>query len=167
MNNVSNTQILTHNGDLKITGNITTNPGAYNSIYHVPQVVIFVHGNLEIASDVTRIDAWLIVDGKINTCSDFTYGSTEADAVNRLRDTCNKQLVFNGPVLANGLTLNRSFGSDPLVTRTGTFGALPAKYNAGEIFNLRMDTYLWAYAQAGRYASSYTESYSRELAPRY
>lgn len=167
MNNVSNTQILTHNGDLKITGNITTNPGAYNSIYHVPQVVIFVHGNLEIASDVTRIDAWLIIDGKINTCSDFTYGSTEADAVNRLRDTCNKQLVFNGPVLANGLTLNRSFGSDPLVTRTGTFGAPPAKYNAGEIFNLRMDTYLWAYAQAGRYASSYTESYSRELAPRY
>ena len=123
---------------------------------------------MEIASDVTRIDAWLIVDGKINTCSEFTSGSTESDAVARLRDNyCTKQLAFNGPVMASGLTLNRSFGSDHLVTRTGTFGAAPTKWNAGEVFNLRMDSYLWAYAQAGRYASSYTESYTRELAPRY
>lgn len=168
MTNVANTQILSYDGDLKITGNITTQPGDYTNIYNIPQVVIFVHGNLEIASDVTRIDAWLIVDGKINTCSEFTSGSTESDAVARLRDNyCTKQLAFNGPVMASGLTLNRSFGSDHLVTRTGTFGAAPTKWNAGEVFNLRMDSYLWAYAQAGRYASSYTESYTRELAPRY
>lgn len=41
------------------------------------------------------------------------------------------------------------------------------KQSPAEVFNLRMDNYLWAYAQAGRYDSSYTESYSRELAPRY
>lgn len=167
MNNVSNTQILRRDGNLKITGNITTNPGNYSSIYHIPQVVIFVHGDLEIASDVTQIDAWLIVDGTINTCSEFVSRVTESDAPNRLSNTCTKQLAFNGPVLANGLILNRSFGSDPVVPRTGVFGAAPAKQNAGEIFNLRMDTYLWAYAQANRYASSYTEGYTRELAPRY
>lgn len=167
MNDVASTQILRHDGDLTITGNITTRGGDYTNIYNVPQVVIFVHGNLKITSDVTRIDAWLIVDGEINTCSNFEVGTTESDAVARLRDTCTKQLAFNGPVMANSLVLNRSFGSDNLVTRTGVFGAAPAKWNAGEIFNLRMDTYLWAYAQAGRYASSYTESYTRELAPRY
>ena len=167
MNHVSNTQILRRDGNLKITGNITTSPGNYSSIYHIPQVIIFVHGDLEISSDVTQIDAWLIVDGKINTCSEFTNRVTEADALNRLSNTCTKQLAFNGPVLANGLVLNRSFGSDPLVPRTGVFGAAPAKQNAGEVFNLRMDTYLWAYAQANRYASSYTEGYTRELAPRY
>lgn len=167
MSNVSDTRILRYDGNLKITGNITTAPGPYNSIYHVPQVVIFVHGDLEIASDVTRIDAWLIVDGKINTCSEFQSGLTEADAISRLRDTCNKQLVFNGPVLANNLVLTRSFGADPLITRTGTFGTASTRQAAGEVFNLRADTYLWAYAQAGRYDSSYTESYTRELAPRY
>lgn len=162
---------------LKITGNIIAAPGPYSSIYHIPQAVIFVHGDVEIASNVTRIDAWLIVDGKINTCSNsipgateagFVAGSTEADAVGRQRNSCNRQLVFNGPVMANSLELNRSFGSDPLITyRTGTFGAPSTKYAPGEVFNLRADTYLWAYAQAGRYDSSYTESYSRELAPRY
>lgn len=168
MENVAATQILRYDGNLKITGNITTLPGNYTNIYNIPQVVIFVHGNVEIASNVTRLDAWLIVDGKINTCGDFASGTTESDAVGRPRDVCNKQLAFNGPVMASSLTLNRSFGSDPLITyRNGTFGAPSTKYAAGEIFNLRMDTYLWAYAQAGRYASSYTESYTRELAPRY
>lgn len=65
------------------------------------------------------------------------------------------------------MDLRRSFGSDPLVTRHGTFGSASNKHAAGEVFNLCADTYLWAYAQAGRYDSSYTESYSRELAPRY
>lgn len=167
---VTGTQIMKHTGTLKITGNIVTAPGPYRSIYHIPQAVIFVrNGDVEIASDVTRIDAWLIVtNGKINTCSNFQSGTTESDAIGRPRDTCNKQLVFNGPVMANRLELNRSFGSDPLISyRTGTFGAPSTKYAAGEVFNLRADTYLWAYAQAGRYDSSYTESYSRELAPRY
>lgn len=77
--------------------------------------------------------------------------------------------------MADDLKLYRSFGSDIITTdRVGTFNYLGSigssnaeKYNAAEVFNLRADVYLWAYAQAGRYDSSYTESYSRELAPRY
>lgn len=167
MENVSTTQILRRDGNLKITGNIKLADSNYDSIYHLPQVVIFVHGNVEIASNVTQIDAWLIVDGNVNTCSEFTSGVTMSDADRRNGDYCTNQLAFNGPVMANKIILNRSFGSDPIVTRTGTFGAPPAKYNAGEIFNLRADVYLWARAQAGRYDSSYTKSYSRELSPRY
>lgn len=173
MPNVSDTQILRRDGKLTITDNITINTNTvYSNIYQLPQVVIFVHGDLDIASNVTQLDAWLVVDGAINTCSDFIvsgssgYG-TESDAIGRESATCSKQLVFNGPVLANKVILNRSFGADPLVSRRGTFGDGPAKYNAGEVFNLRTDSYLWARAQASRYFSSYTESYSRELAPRY
>lgn len=175
MTNISDTRILRRDGNLKITGNIETATGPYQSIYQIPQIVIFVHGNLEIASDVTQIDAWLVVDGEIDTCSNniaghpgFVYGETAADAIGIPSGACSKQLVFNGPVMAGSLKLNRSFGSDPLINyRTGTFGAASTKYAAGEVFNLSANTYLWGYAQAGRYGSSYTEGYSRELAPRY
>lgn len=167
MMNVSQTRILRRDGNLTITGDLEVNSGSYDNVYQLPQMVIFVHGDLNITSNVEQIDAWLIVDGTINTCSDFVTSSTEADAVNRLKDPCTKQLVFNGPVLANRVILNRSFGSDPLVVRRGTFNDSPAKYNAAEVFNFRSDAYLWGFSQAGRYGSSYTESYSKELAPRY
>ena len=58
-----------------------------------------------------------------------------------------------------GETYNAMFNTDGSNKST--------KEAPAEIFNLRADTYLWAYAQAGRYDSSYTESYSRELPPRY
>ena len=170
------TKILSYNGGLTITGNIISNAGPYASIYHIPKMVIFVHGDLNIASNVTQIDAWLFVDGRINTCrgldgtSRFIAGETQSDTRDTAYPACTNQLVFNGPVMASGIEHRRSFGSDALVPtsiRTGTFGTASTKQAAGEIFNFRLDNYLWAYAQAGRYDSSYTESYSRELAPRY
>ncbi len=176
MNNVTGTNILKRTGNLNITGDIILANGPYSDIYHIPQVIIFVEGDVNISSNVTRLDAWIIATGTINTCpefevphdteDDYNYG-TESDAENRLRDTCTKQLVFNGPVMAKNLILRRSFGSDNLIARWGTYGWRSDKQSSAEVFNLRMDNYLWAYAQAGRYDSSYTESYSRELAPRY
>ncbi len=152
---------------LTITNNITYPDGPYNSIYQLPQNIIFVDGDLNIASNVTRIDAWLIVSGKINTCSDFGQ-QTAADSQSLRQTTCTSQLAINGPVIANGgVALNRSYGSDPIVNSTSSFGTNSERDSPAEIFNLRQDSYLWAYAQAGRYDSSYTESYSRELAPRY
>lgn len=168
--NMTGTNVVRHTGDLNIMSNITTATGPYSSIYQIPQVIIFVdNGNVNISSNVTQIDAWIIApNGTIRTCSEFESGVTEADAIRKDYGLCTSQLVFNGPVMASNLQLNRSFGSDPNITyRFGTFGAPSSKQAVGEIFNLRADTYLWAYAQAGRYDSSYTESYTRELAPRY
>ena len=174
---ITGTKILRYNGDLTISGDIIVPSGPYSSIYHIPRVIIFVRGNLYITSDVQRLDAWIIVDqrndsgtdvgGTIYTCSDFRLNVTEADALGKPSNACSKQLVFNGPVYARAIELRRSYGSDPLISRPGTFGATSSKWSAGEIFNYRLDNYLWAYAQAGRYKSSYTESYTRELAPRY
>lgn len=166
---INKTIVVHASGDFNITQNIKTNLGPYNSIYQIPQVIIFADGNVNISSAVTEIDAWIITpNGTVNTCSEFNHGVTEADAVGRRYDICTNQLVFNGPVLAKNLNLRRSFGSDPAINyRVSTFGAPSLKQAAGEIFNLRSDIYLWGYAQAGRYDSSYTESYTRELAPRY
>lgn len=169
IDNINKTIVVHVSGDFNITQNIKTNLGPYDSIYQIPQVIIFTDGNVNISSAVTEIDAWIITpNGTVNTCSDFAQGVTEADAVGRRYDICTNQLVFNGPVLAKNLNLRRSFGSDPMITyRSGTFNTASSKQAAGEIFNLRSDVYLWGYAQAGRYDSSYTESYTRELAPRY
>lgn len=164
---LNGTMIYNATGDVTITGNITTNPGPYRSIYDLPQVVLFVDGNVNIESSVTEIDAWIIATGMINTCSSFVDGKTTADTVGLSGDTCTKQLIFNGPVMAERIKLNRSFGSDPLVSRYGILGDHSERYSPGEIFNLRADTYLWAYAQSTRYESSFTETYTRELAPRY
>lgn len=167
--NIADTRVYYRRGNLNITDNITLSSGAYASIYQLPQVIIFVDGDVNISSRVTQIDAWIIASDSstINTCSDFQTRITEADAIGRSSNTCTNQLVFNGPVMAGKLILNRSFGSDPLVSRTGTFGAPSTRQASAEVFNYRADAYLWAYAQAGRYDSSYTETYTRELAPRY
>ena len=170
--NMSGTTIVRRSGDLEIVGDIKLNSSTqYSSIYHLPQVIIFVDGNVNISSNVQQIDAWIIATGTINTCREFTSGVTQAEALNyNVRGTCTNQLVFNGPIIAKNILLNRSFGSDPIIARqhTDAFGAETSdRQTPAEIFNYRADAYIWAYAQAGRYDSSYTESYTRELAPRY
>lgn len=174
--NVGDTIIYKHSGDVEINGNITISSGPYGSIYDIPQVIIFVDGDVKIASNVSQIDAWIITpNGTIDTCAGYQpaggnngYGTQTDPSGKKGTDICANQLVFNGPVIAKNLKLNRSFGADPDVqTGVGTLGMSSAKSAAAEVFNFRADTYLWAYAQSSRYDSSFTESYSRELAPRY
>lgn len=163
------TQIILHyKNDLKITGNIIKD-SSYNNIYEIPQLVLFVDGNVEIDSNVTQIDAWIITEGTINTCSSFENKNSETKATELSQPgDCDKQLVFNGPISAKDIELNRTGGADPLTTdEIFDQGALHHRYTPAEIFNFSAENYLWAYAQAGRYTSSYTEAYVRELAPRY
>lgn len=163
----SGTYIL-NTSNLTINRNIIVSGGNYASIYQIPQVVIFVNGDVNITGNVTEIDAWIIATGEINTCkgqegAQFQDGVTQtASRAYSSNTACDKQLIINGPVMASSADLRRSFGSDPVA-----YGNSSARYTPGEIFNLSGENYLWAYAQAGRYSSSYTEAYSRELAPRY
>lgn len=155
-----------------ITSDIIIDQNA-QSIYDIKQYIIHTTGDINISSNVSRIDAWLISDtGNINTCVDFEEKVTQSKvqgyaATNNAE--CSQSLSINGPVIANGVVLKRTAGSDPLtyddVSQLGDYTdprAIP-----GEVFNLSADAYLWAYAQASRYNSSYTEAYSRELPPRY
>lgn len=143
----------------------------YESIYDLPQLIIYAKNGINIGPNVTRIDAWLITDGVLNTCSG-DGGQTEAyvEGYNKINEKpCAKSLIINGPVVAQNVLLHRTAGADPLSYRdvAGLGSGTDARTISAEVFNLSASTYLWAYAQAGRYSSSYTETYTRELPPRY
>lgn len=166
---VRSNKIIHTSGKLRIDKNIVLeDTPPYESIYQLPRVIIFADEGVEITGNVTKIDAWIFTNGKVNTCVDFNKPGTEAVSVQNNgaiynSPDCSKQLVFSGPVYAkDGVILNRHYGSDK--SPNGVSGS---RYTPAEVFNLRGDDYLWAYAQAGRYSSSYTEAYTRELAPRY
>lgn len=149
----------------------------FTDIQQIPQVII-IADNIDITNNVSRIDAWLIAKNKINTCaydnySGFMKGNYISSAANGglNANRCNKELVINGPVVANEITLNRTAGA----------GTTPAEYYSkkaslsvedayyaqrGEIFNLRSDAYLWGYYQAQR-NGILTTVYSKELPTRY
>jgi len=159
------------NANVTITGNITYANGPYSSIGEIPQLII-IAGNITIADSVTQVDAWLIASsGTISTCT-FTSGdpnylsfpafppfpsvsSQGGKKLNLTVNTCNQQLVVNGPVIAQSLDLLRTAGSE-----TGVDSGKP-----GEVFNLRPDAYLWTAAhviETGRLQTTYTT----ELPPR-
>lgn len=176
---INESKIIHVEGDINITDNIKLSSTERPSVYGLPQVIIFADGDINIKPNVSRIDAWLISGGTVYTCDEFVEGKaikgqqgTEA-YVKDYRysgDTrCSQQLTINGPVIAKKLVSNRSAGSDPInygdASQLG--GGADARALPGEVFNLGADAYLWSYAQAGRYDSSYSESYIRELPPRY
>gem|GEM_PF-2849216 len=164
-------------GSAVIRGDITYEEGSYTSLDDLPQAVIIVHGDLVVASNVTRIDAWLIVRGTINTCDAWRIGL----GINQ----CNNKLVFNGPVSAGRIQLNRTGGSgvnnrlrnngcaEGINSCHGT-GKTVYPYNTAddasgdpaEVFNLRGDAFLWAFQQALRGGQART-TYVREVAPRF
>ncbi len=136
-----------------------------NAPANLPQIIIFAN-NISIAENVSRIDAWLISDS-IDTCNVFVEQVTP-------HTRCSTTLTVNGPVFTKKLYLHRNAGasygrgtgdgSDVLNRHLGnvTSGSIAP----GEIFNLRADTYAWAYNQAQRYSEAVV-TYMRELAPRY
>lgn len=177
----SPSKILYVNGIVDIKNPITLS-GTYESIYDLPQIVIYARDGINIDPSVDQIDAWLITEGTINTCTDFVEGSTTVPGTAAsVKDgtlanvTCNNNLTINGPVFAKKVITNRTYGTDGISNGDENLAMdgdtdssdYDSRAAAAEIFNLSADTYLWAYAQAGRYSSSYNEAYSRELPPRY
>lgn len=150
-----------YDGDVVDINSSIVTSGSYSDVYQLPQKIIYAPNatQINIHSNVTEIDAWIIApNATVDTCSNFQTSVTETQPGGN--NPCDAPLQINGPVVAKSLKLNRTGGADYL------HGGW-AKYTPAEIFNLSADTYLWAYAQAGRYGSSYTEAYSRELPPRY
>lgn len=166
-------------GDI-ISQNIVVDKNNKSSIYDLPQIILYSSGDVKISHDVTQIDAWIIApNGNVYTCEEYDQRKEQTEAAvkdyrseNDAEAKCSKQLVINGPIIAQNMTLNRSAGADPITyngsTLTDPLGAnTDSRAVSGEVFNLSADVYLWSYAQASRYGSSYTEAYSRELPPRY
>ena len=165
-----NTLAMFVDGTLTIDRNINIAHETYNAVDDFPQVLIFAK-KINITSNVTNIDAWLILDedygdNQIDTCSDNHYPNALS---------CNETLTITGPVFARKLILNRTAGSHtgggragahPLQTgSTGTYYA-EGSIHPAEVFTLRADAYFWAYRQSLSSGQAYMV-YSREIAPRY
>jgi hypothetical protein len=147
--------IIVSSGRVTITGNITyrgTGGGdSFTKASELPQVVI-IADDIDIKNDATQVDAWLLTknDGAINTCSDVRL----SDPLNA--KICEKPLMVNGPVMTSHLYLRRTGGADTVAT-----AGAPA-----EVFNLRPDTFMWAYGRASQAGKAQTV-YSVELPPRF
>jgi hypothetical protein len=169
----NNTLVIDVSGTLTISANIGygtqsgsfCNPQDYTNLAELPQIIIFA-GDINITGSVRYIDAWLIAGqrgrggGNINTCSDVANW-------NSLDSTkCATRLTVNGPVFAQKLTLNRTAGAGSNPHNASAWSPNSFSVAAAEIFNLRPDTYMWAYNQSQRFSQAVT-TYSRELAPRF
>ena len=141
--------IIRATGTVKITDDIIVADGLeYANAKDISQIVI-VANKIDIASNVQRVDAWLVAD-TINTCSDKPVTGLTVNP----GAPCTTQLTVNGPVDTNDLQLNRTFGAtaeDPEV--------------AAEIFNLRPSVYMWAYNYINQQDRARTVNVT-ELAPR-
>lgn len=140
-----------HNGnDLLITNNII-NEFSGKNLSNMPQLVIIVDGNIDILSSVTKIDAWLIATGSINTCVNGNGDSEDLHGT-----VCGEKLNINGPIQANQLFLRRTAGSDTVDTLN----------DPAEIINLRGDAYLWLRGIVQKNSGIHTTSV-QEMSPRY
>lgn len=149
------------NATVNITSNLTYTSGSLSRADQIPQLII-IAGRINIASNVTQVDAWLIakngstLDGRINTCSTTNTGTDLPITQNLSSSLCDKPLRVNGPVVANMLYLRRTAGS----------GVDAQSGDPAEVFNLRPDAYIWARAKTEALGSLMT-TYMVELPPRY
>lgn len=162
--------ILKIKGTVTIDGNQIYNPDnkgvKYTNGSQLPQLVIIAN-KIVIRSTVstnplipiTQVDAWLVANnagktGRIDTCE--KEGITTSD--------CNNMLTVNGPVMTDHLYLYRTAGSGQSAASSPD-----GKEHSGdpaEVFNLRPDAYLWAYARAT--SSGHVQTvHMTELPPRF
>ncbi len=124
--------------------------GGYTGYMELPQLVIRAK-NIIVASDVVRVDAWLIAsEGYVSTCG--AVGGSD-DWLTDLGG-CGKQLRINGPIVSDKVYLRRTFGA----------GA-SSRAEPAEIINLRPDVYMWSYGESLRGGNIKT-MHLRELPPR-
>lgn len=135
-------------GPLQINGNVIAPSGAFASVGGMPQLIIIAN-NINIHDSVSRIDAWLIATGTIDTCLQAPPGGPSANQ-------CNENLRINGPVVANRLLLYRTYGSDDTSTLD----------EPAEVINFSAGSYIWAQHQAKLSSGLRTVSVT-ELPPRY
>lgn len=139
--------IIIATGTVTITGNVQYDGASISRIQDIPQAVIIAQ-NINIENNASKLDAWLVASGTVNTCSDFTGNLTS--------NKCSNRLEVNGPVVTNRLLLNRTAGSG-----TGAESGDPA-----ERFNLRPDAHLWALLRSQGNNKAQTV-YTVEMPPRF
>lgn len=137
--------------DVTIIGDIEYEDGPYDSLDDVPKLIIYAKNiKMLCGAPIFKVDAVLIADEDVNTCDDENENSPNRSI---------GQLKINGAVIANTLTLNRTYGA-----ATGKNSVIPA-----EIINYDSSLYSLSNVVTSNSGGTGTlvQAYSRELAPRY
>ncbi|MDO5451538.1 MAG: hypothetical protein Q4F56_00400 [Candidatus Saccharibacteria bacterium] len=126
--------------------------GAYNNYDQMPKLVVYAENNISIKCGVGRVDAVLIAENEVRTCSDSNDINAEANS---------HQLVVNGAVITGELTPNRTYGA-----ATGANSIIPA-----EVINFDPTLYRWDESYVGVGGSNGVGAkldavYTKEIAPR-
>ncbi len=140
---------------VKITRNITNKPVADN-YSQIPQLIIFAK-EVQILSNVTNVDAWILATGNVFTCDNKTRPANSNECSNPLR--------VNGAIQAQKLYLGRTAGGDA-----------NSMNQAAEVINLSATSRLSAIGRAEDTSSGpggstggsvWETTFVRELPPRY
>lgn len=139
-------RVLIASGKVTIADNIVASAAA--KVDDMRQVVI-IAPDIEIAGNVTQVDAWLIATNSINTCSDVAVSAPLSSSI------CNRPLKVNGALTGTTVYLRRTSGNDKDTRR-----------EAAEILDLRGDAFIWARGVSEKNGTWTTRSVT-ELPPRY
>jgi len=160
--------VICSSQNILVNGNIINN-GSWSNIEDMGQYIIMAP-NIVISPSVTRIDAWLVAVnpnnpaemGAVDTCEGGSNSVRQHGA-----DACNAGGAIPGGPGNAGLVINGPvFASSMVTMRTAGAGSGNASIDPAEIFNLRADTFLWAWAQSEQSGAIVT-TFTRELAPRF
>ena len=125
-------------GDVLISGNIIAGDDRWYDPSEIGYLSIIVKGNIDIAADVTEINALLVaypqldaadnvVDGRIRTC--WHPSLTDPTSPPNIHfHTCDKQLVINGALIAEKVLFGRVHSSVKQETIEPPEGGLPPAY---------------------------------------
>lgn len=153
--------VIRSSGTVKISGNLLYE--ATSDTTRLPQLIIYAE-NIIIEPDVSEVNAWLITrdKGYVSTCGSIVNVTSWLSGLSSSQ--CDKQLRVNGPIMAGGLFLRRTYGgrhSSPARNDDNMHPGTPA-----EILNLRADAYIWAYNNY-RGSGAIRTMNVKELPPRY
>ena len=142
------THVVRADGDIRINGNISYENTTYTTQSEIPKLLIYSGGNITISCHVDRVDAIVIAEGQVSTCDSYDVNA----AAN------SRQLMITGMVIADSLTLNRTYGA-----ATGVNSSVPA-----EIVNYDTSALLWGKGMAdANDFETFRTVYQHEIAPRY
>ena len=121
----------------------------YATLSDIPKLIIYAD-NILIKCAVSRVDAVLIANNNVNTCSDNNLNEDSRERSN--------QLLVNGTIITHEMNANRTYGA-----AKGSNSIIPA-----EIINYDTTLYLWGSNEADVSESGkLTDTYSHELSPRF
>jgi len=153
-NSWNNAAIFYSPGNMEVTRNMVTVANNISTLSDISTFILIADGDIIIDQDVTRLDAWIIAGGTLNTCSingvAQTPGSSDFNS-----DTCSQPLEINGPVYADNIVLSRTSGAD--------YSSLSSP---AERIDYNSSFLLWSYFQSSRGKFPQT-TYLRELSPRF